>query len=491
MEKGGMSAREKGDIYWRKRKRYLAAAAVRNGLKEGYFNPDMAEDILERYKEIKATGKRELLNGNEFSEKPPTAVGRRAFAYAVANLMNERDHYELLINNFPGDENYNENQILVGGIEEILACMEQAVGDYFIAAGLTQDGERITDKAERKRAFEAFKNSGELYHELMVRNNKELGVRFIDELRKRYGLDDLMDAPDPGPGPVFGMLVNKYPEAVKNNSALIEKLKQVNISTRHEAAMIVAAREKLRQEVTKEYFDPATDEVRKFILEASFGEYSYKVDENLCTLLYKQEATAAYIGWVLLSAPVDPVLAEYVDPEWGQRPQVMDEGMLLSEQEEFVFLRKYDRWEEVGEIKGLSDVRKRAEEIKQYLYAHPWQFDAQCITTISRGTQQLPGIVADARAIRDGLDRLTANGYLNEISMEEGMELYEIWTVADLITRVGYTVMDFTVKHENCTIKETVEDIKDMLPLMSYSKQELSCRDAVKKLMRERAGNNV
>ena len=28
MEKGGMSAREKGDIYWRKRKRYLAAAAV-------------------------------------------------------------------------------------------------------------------------------------------------------------------------------------------------------------------------------------------------------------------------------------------------------------------------------------------------------------------------------------------------------------------------------------------------------------------------------
>ena len=198
-------------------------------------------------------------------------------------------------------------------------------------------------------------------------------------------LDDLMDAPDPGPGPVFGMLVNKYPEAVKNNSALIEKLKQVNISTRHEAAMIVAAREKLRQEVTKEYFDPATDEIRKFILEASFGEYSYKVDENLCTLLYKQEATAAYIGWVLLSAPVDPVLAEYVDPEWGQKPQVMDEGMLLSEQEEFVFLRKYDRWEEVGEIKGLSDVRKRAEEIKQYLYAHPWQFDAQCITTISRG----------------------------------------------------------------------------------------------------------
>ena len=242
--------------------------------------------------------------------------------------------------------------------------------------------------------------------------------------------------------------------------------------------MIAAAREKLRKEVTKEYFEPGTDDVRKYILENAFNDYSANVDEKLSALLYRQEASAAYMGWVLLSIPVDPVLVQYMDPEWGEKPGVMNENMLLSEQEGFVFLRKHDRWEEVGAVKGLSDVRKRVDEIKQYLYAHPWQFEAQCITTLSRGTEKLPGIVADARAIRDALDRLTAEGYLSTIGMEESIELYEMWTIVDLVTRIGYAVLDFMTKHEGSTLKETAEDLKEMLPFMSYAKQERACKDA-------------
>ena len=117
--------------------------------------------------------------------------------------------------------------------------------------------------------------------------------------------------------------------------------------------------------------------------------------------------------------------------------------------------------------------------------------DAQCITTISRGTKELPGIVADAKAIRNGLDVLTEGGYLNGLKQEESIELYGIWTLADNITHVGYAVMDFVMDHEETTIKEAAHDLERMLPYMSYSRQERICKDAVRKLMMERTNGNV
>ena len=65
--------------------------------------------------------------------------------------------------------------------------------------------------------------------------------------------------------------------------------------------------------------------------------------------------------------------------------------------------------------------------------------------------------------------------------MEEGIELYETWILVDNITRVGFAVMDFTIGHEDSTLKEAAEDLKKMLPYMSYSKQERICKDAVRR----------
>ena len=161
MEKGGLSARQKGDIYWKKRKRYLAAAASRNGLKEGYINPDMAADVLQHYEELKAVDEPIVLSGNEFSERPPTAVGRRAFSDAVASVMHVRDLYKKILSN-PGDER-TEDQIISGGMEKNLSVITQVVDDFFTASGLTQDGEKISDKDVRKKGMAAYKKSCVVY----------------------------------------------------------------------------------------------------------------------------------------------------------------------------------------------------------------------------------------------------------------------------------------------------------------------------------------
>ena len=71
------------------------------------------------------------------------------------------------------------------------------------------------------------------------------------------------------------------------------------------------------------------------------------------------------------------------------------------------------------------------------------------------------------------------------------MELYEIWTLVDNIARVGFAVMDFAIGHEDSTLEEATADLKKMLPYMSYSKQERVCKDAVRKLLKERTDNNV
>ena len=489
MEKGGLSARQKGDIYWKKRKRYLAAAASRNGLKEGYINPDMAADVLQHYEELKAVDEPIVLSGNEFSERPPTAVGRRAFSDAVASVMHVRDLYKKILSN-PGDER-TEDQIISGGMEKNLSVITQVVDDFFTASGLTQDGEKISDKDVRKKGMAAYKKSSEVYAAIISASYRELGVRYIEEIRNKNGLKELMDAPDPGTGPVFGMVTEKDPQAAEKHKDVIERLKEANKAARLEAAQLMAGVDAIREKVTQEYFDEKADERRKFLLEGAFSMYSSSVDERICKLLYIQEATVACAAWVLLSLPVDPMLKQYIKDEWGAAPEYLNGDIKISEMQGFVFLKEHERRNALGDMTELEDFRETAEKLKNYLYTHPWQFDAQCLMSICRGTEELPAVVADTKYIRDRLDRLTQEGYADKLELKERIELYNIWVMADLICRVGYLMTEFLTAHEKATVNNAAEDLKKYLPFMSYSKQGRQCRETVKRLMRERTSTDV
>ena len=492
MEDHGMSARQKGDIYWKKRKRYLAAAAARNGLKEGYLNHDMAVDVLDRYEALKAVKERIIITGNEFSERPPTAVVRRAFADSVAALMHERDRYKHILETMDEDEIRSEDKIMADRMEENLGLIEHVIDDFFMASGTTQEGEKISDKDVRKKGNAAFKKSSEEFSDRISKSYREIGVRYIEEIREKNGLKELMDAPDPGAGPVFTLITDKYADAAAKNKDVIERLKQANTAARHKSAQLMAGVEAIRGKVSQEYFDAGSDAMRRFLLERTFDEYSSRIDEQLSELLKIQEASVFCAAWVLASLPMDPILKPYIDAGWGCEPDYIDGSMRLNELPGFIFLKEYERRDSLGELKKLEDIKRVGEKLKAYLYTHPWQFDGQCLMSICRGTEDLPAIVADAKHVRDTVDMLTEQtDFADKLGLEERIELYNIWVMSDLISRVGYMLTEFLTAHENATVSESEEDLKKLLPEMSYSKLGRLCREAVKRLMRERVDSDV
>ena len=73
-----------------------------------------------------------------------------------------------------------------------------------------------------------------------------------------------------------------------------------------------------------------------------------------------------------------------------------------------------------------------------------------------------------------------------KLDREEQAEFYEIWVRADTVCRVGYTVTEFVDRFADSTVKEATEELKGLIPFMSYSATERDCRSQIKELLTER-----
>ncbi len=136
MSEDQLTSREINDIFWGKKRRYMLSASAKYTTEDGYFGPDMAEEVKSIYR--KNQGKEPpKLTGTEFIDAPPLSSGLNGMAKAIARMM--------LVSDGMKDRDDEESNLL----REIIAS-------FFSACGVDEEGKVYKDKEKRRKAEEEF-----------------------------------------------------------------------------------------------------------------------------------------------------------------------------------------------------------------------------------------------------------------------------------------------------------------------------------------------
>ena len=203
--KQSLTARQIGDIYWKKKKRMLDSAAgrIRRGdaaggersvLTEDSMVISRAERILKRYKESGGSDPGLLIpDGNEFRDRPPTICGEDTFEDEILLVMRARDQYQGMLKKPREKKDPEAEKLFEYGLEEVTALMEESVKLWFEASGLDPDSAEKLDPGIREKAakqlpsvISSFENTLCSFYEQVSSETSEKTDRSVSSENRRF-----------------------------------------------------------------------------------------------------------------------------------------------------------------------------------------------------------------------------------------------------------------------------------------------------------------
>ena len=482
-----LNVREKGDLSWRKQRLYQHSAELRGGMKKGtLFNSDMAEDILEAY-ETEVPPDLHELSGNEFTDRPPTAVGKKAFAVSFAKMMRIQDELRKVMTtekDLPDDEN---TKLVLEWLKKMEVVLGELVDGFLAGCRMNRAGEAITDKELIRKGRITFEEKRKEYEILVVEEKRRLGRLLMENIRKEKGLSERMDSGLTGEDEEFERLVAACPEKAEEHREEIEAIRQKGREVILEIAERNAGKEALLSAVKEQFYDPAQEENNRRVLMAAYADYAYDLNRRIGELLYIREATVYLLRWLLLEEPVDEIMAEKIGEISDIKPGILNERMHLDHLPGFVEPTE----QEYVKVDTVEEVYRLGKEIRNYLFKHPRQFDSQCLLSLTRDTEDMDQMLANTWGILKGMDRISDEDDFSERPQKEQEELFEIWVMADMMGRVGYQAREFVMKYQKKSVREATDALRKLLPKISYTEMERTGREALKRVIIERSQLHV
>ena len=220
--------------------------------------------------------------------------------------------------------------------------------------------------------------------------------------------------------------------------------------------------------------------------------YEFKNDKKMDfrKLLYIRQAAMYQAKWILKKVPVDRIIAFQVRSISDLSPTYIDDRMKLSEVPGFVEPVEKDEIT-IPNTESIENVRPMVEEVKEYFFTHPYQFEAQCLLSVVTGTEDLTDILVKAWALLRWVDGVSREPGFGERPKEEIRELFDIWLIADLICRIGYTENEFAVECKGLTVGEATNVLIRELDQISFSKLLDQSHDTLEQILKERGHLDV
>ena len=432
-----MTQREKGDLYWKKRTYYLEAADARGGLKEGYLNRDMAEEVLSAYEEMKKNTVLFAPKGKEFRPCPPSAAGRQSYADSVARLMCVRDRLIGIMEGTisDGDMNPVVREIFADATEKTLSLMRQVIDDFFLACGLYENGQPVEDKEVKKNARISFEKSSALFESKIEKAVANYGSTIMNNLRKEAGIEARIKT--------------------RESEELCER-GQIQLS---EAAELTAAKEALEKYLFDKYFRSDTDPMRRRIATGAFFRYRHSIDR----LIYEK-------------------VKEYID----LKSVTCEQNIEMRNLKGFTVPQEVPY--EEGEPKSPEEIIELGDLLLEQKRSLPGLIDAQNISSIALYSGELGLLYARARVLNRAIDRFTLSKESNGIGRDKWLALFEHWVMAETICRVSAPIMEFLKDNENATVGEAQAELLKIRNDISYIFAEPESRMALRKMVLERSG---
>jgi hypothetical protein len=432
-----MTQREKGDLYWKKRTYYLEAADAGGGLKEGYLNRDMAEEVLSAYDEMKKDNVVFAPGGKEFRPCSPSAAGRQSYADSVARLMCVRDRLIGIVEGKISDVDMNPvvREIFADATEKTLSLMRKVIDDFFLACGLYENGQPVEDKEAKKNARISFEKSSVLFESKIEKAVANYGSTIMNNLRKEAGIE----------------------ARIKNRES--EELLERGEIQLSEASEFTAAKEALEKYLFDKYFIADADPMRRRIATGAFFRYRHSIDR----LIYEK-------------------VKEYID----LKSLTYEQNIEMRNLKGFTVPQEIPY--EGGDPDSLDDIIELGNLILNQKRSLPGLIDAQNLSSIALYSGELGLMYGRARALNRAIDRFTLTEESSGIERDTWLVLFEHWVMAETICRVSVPIMEFLQDNENTTVGEAETELQKIRNEISYIFSEPESRMALRKMVLERSG---
>ena len=484
-----LTSRDKNDLFWVKKRRYMVSSEVKGTTNRGYFNPEMAAEVKGAYDRYDKGHELYDLNGNEFMDHPATASGQMSFAKSIAMMMHTLDDIEASLADGNGGSDPTAS-FFSEILEEAGELIRDVINAFFTGCGVDADGNETIDRKKRNEALEEFYEKRKEYEVLIKTEKRIAGSEMIDVIRESNGIEERIETDLSGEDEGFEELIAGHSEAADACGEKIDQLRAICKEAITEAAECEKGRRELWDVVRKTIEDESQNDHTRSLLKPAFDSYSFDVDMNIRRLLYKREAAYYLARWLVCREPVDGIIAVRIAEISDEKPDILDGEMQLSEVPGFV-----KPVEKTGTpLKDPDDpdeISALGEKIQKYLYTHPYQFESQCLLSILNDTEELMDHLSMAGALVDAIDRITLSDRFRGMNQSDAQKLYEVWVKADIFSRIGDTVMEIVIENCDNTVREATDAITAILPTISYYAVEKESSAALKQIILERGGFNV
>ncbi len=486
-----LSSREKGDLYWRKRIMYIASAAAKTGLREGYLNRDTADDTLDAYNDEDKMPK--LLSpfpsGREFLVCPPTAAGQRYFAECVATLMHVRDYIDKILASDGSGIDEVVRSLFYDNMEMTQKLIKRVINDFFAISGLDPLGHELDEKIDRKKAIEAFKKSRAEYEKNIDNIILQSSGKMIEKLREDADQSGDDHAEASVTDEMYEKLVASDPASEILFADELNNLREMIGSVLQEISDRVQVREKLKDTLLGRYYNDDMDPVRRHVMTDAFMQYRHMVDNQLIRLLYTRQACYYYASYLITDEPVDSIINDVIREDLKKDVEVLDEGVLLSEVSGFSVVNE----ESAGEEKLPDDydsIVEAGKKLREYCVMHPGKFNAQCLLSVVTDNEELGSILHKSRMLAKGIDRFTKSGAAKGIGRDKWFMLFDTWVVSYSVCSVIMPIVEFLRENEDKTVEEATANLVSLLPSISYNVIEKNSREVLRDVIFERSGRS-
>ena len=481
-KKGSLSAREKGDIYWRKLKYNLRAVRQKErDVDEDRSGSNLCAELLARFEnEGRGTVPSGRINGNEFRRRPPTATGELSYKDSIFLVMQTLELFRYMAVYEANMRTETAENSLSEHFEKTIPVIEKTLDIWFMANGVDRSNGQKVSSAKAQEAKAELDRTIELYEET-VRNARRDMAR-MEVLKLKEELPETSEADTAGIDE-FRELISENNNRYMSNKAVIDKACKELLALRKKMTELTKDLPGLVQLITQKGEYSLAN--RFMTLRDVYAEYMDFVGEQIAAGVWAEDGCASLIRGLLTDRKADPMVANYIKEHWGVTVPTYDMDESVRETEGYTELEDVESDCSLPDIESVEDMLKEAEKITEYRRSHLRQFQFQSISTMLFDSGELPMIGSKARHLRNRIAAELKKGALAELSVDVKRQVKDAFVTAEAVARVCCMVIEYNMTAKDRTIGELVESFETDVEEMDYTIQERYCREIVDAYMAE------
>ncbi len=458
-----LSARDKGDIYWRKFKYYMQA--IRDKKLSGSSKQNNIY-MLKRISAARDTAPMEsyvpedMINGNEFKLRPPTATGTQALEDSITKVIINLRFFEGLLQQASADLNKSLGPILEKQLRELCQVLKKTLSIYFHSFGLDFENGQSIDTQKCNAAKMQLPKALEHYENTVKNFRLNTALRIVEDLKKK--IPACTDKPDLS---IFEEMIRLNPGPYLTHQKVIDSAMKQLYSLTEKSLQYHRQSDAIRRLI--ENADPAQIPVDFMTFPEILAEYENYLQEHLTSLEWVKKGCEDCVSYLLTGKNCSPLIANYIAAHWNIDIETISTDMPVRALPGFLFSEEGASDERACDLLKEEEVSEAIHSLTSFMDTHPELFRHQTIYSLLFESQDIPRICHTAKAVRNTLAK--------KIDKDDPVIPDEL-ILADTIERITSMILEYRRDSENRTFKDLIQNYhKDILE-MDYLFQERNSR---------------